>query len=167
MNKNGSLIGVRDESDEKDKCSRAHHVSSDPTCEMSRLESRITLVLPDECVAYFYYPLVRSTTGGYVFTCVCLSMGGRGIPWSLVLSGGGGRPVRDGGIPVRPVAGDPWTGQGLGQRTGYAAGSTPLAVTQENFLITQYCHRIEASLRGARSQTSNSWSFIYFTLIFH
>ena len=22
-------------------------------------------------------------------------------------------------------------------------------------------------LRGARSQTSNSWSFIYFTLIFH
>ena len=50
---------------------------------------------------------------------------------------------------------------------------TTVTTSASSFEIVQHddneqeVHTVPPILRGARSQTSNSWSFIYFTLIFH
>ena len=92
-----------------------------------------------------------NTTGGHVFTAMCLPKGVRGYPWSLVnwslvLSGEGyllaASPwsFRGGGAPCSPPCPvDRPGGQGVPpppRRTGYAAGGTPLAVTQD-FLVVK------------------------------
>ena len=88
---------------------------------------------------------IRSTTGGGVFTGVCLSTGEGGSPchWSCPKScPNQGYPlilslVLSRGIPS-PVTGpflSPVQGWDRTRVPGYSTGSTPLVVTQEDFLV--------------------------------
>ena len=102
-------------------------------------------------ITRFITARVRSTTGGYVFTGVCLfnfrggypipihpypypSLSGRGGGVPDPALDGGGTPTLDGGGTPSPHPRVPPPGI-ASTCYGYAAGGVPLTFTQEDFLV--------------------------------
>ena len=95
----------------------------------------------------YYYPRSKGMQKGNVFTGICPFTGGYPTPrffsWSQVLSGGMPVPARKRGtlVPARgtpPGTGVPPPPRRQFRRVSayYTAGSTPLVVMQEDFLVS-------------------------------